>query len=141
MYKTHNHTQGGHSPTYGSWRSMRYRCTKDEKYIARGITVCQEWAESFEAFLRDMGVRPEGMTLDRVDNDKGYYKENCRWATPKQQAYNRSTNVLIEYNGVKQGIRQWADKLGVSYLMLDWRLKNGWTIEEAFTTPSGQGRR
>ena len=102
--------------------------------------MCQEWAESFEAFLRDMGVRPEGMTLDRVDNDKGYYKENCRWATPKQQAYNRSTNVLIEYNGVKQGIRQWADELGVSYLMLDWRLKNGWTIEEAFTTPSGVKR-
>jgi len=119
---------------------MRHRCTKVEKYIDRGITVCQEWDESFEAFLRDMGVRPEGMTLDRVDNDKGYYKENCRWATPKQQAYNRSTNVLIEYNGVKQGIRQWADKLGVSYLMLDWRLKNGWTIEEAFTTPSGVKR-
>ena len=97
---THGHTKfGGYkSPTYCTWFSMKYRCKKDERYSKRGITVCEEW-NNFENFLKDMGERPEGMSLDRIENDKGYYKENCRWATPLEQSLNRR-NVFYEFQGV-----------------------------------------
>jgi hypothetical protein len=79
---------------YSSWICMKQRCydpnSKNYKYYgARGITVCFEWVDSFENFLRDMGERPKGLTLDKIDNNKGYSKENCRWATRQQQTDNR----------------------------------------------------
>lgn len=72
---------------------MRQRClyprhASYQKYGAKGITICDEWRDSFSAFLRDMGARPPGKTLDRIDGTKGYFKDNCRWATPKEQAAN-----------------------------------------------------
>lgn len=87
------HGQTG-SPTYVSWMKMKERCNLDsyveqEYYQDRGITVCKEWNESFEKFLEDMGERPEGKTLDRINGDLGYFKENCRWADLTVQAYNR----------------------------------------------------
>ena len=133
MNRTHGHCSSKHSPTYICWATMKQRVKRDPLY--KELRVCERW-QTFSNFLEDMGERPEGMTLDRIENDKGYCPENCRWATPKQQANNRSTNVLIEYNGVKQGLMEWAENLGISYLCLEWRLKNGWTIEKAFTTPS-----
>ena len=76
------------------WVNMKQRCDnpKQPRYIdygGRGISVCDKWQTSFENFLEDMGKRPEGMTLDRIDNDKGYYPENCRWATYQQQNLNK----------------------------------------------------
>lgn len=82
-----------YSPTYISWKSMRARCMNPKRqnalyYADRGIGCDPRW-DSFEAFLADMGERPAGMTLDRIDNDQGYKPENCRWATPLQQRHNR----------------------------------------------------
>ena len=90
----HGHTQDKFSPEYHSWASMVQRCTNPKRdswkyYGAKGITVCERWVGSFENFLVDMGNRPEGTSLDRIDGHKGYYLENCRWATGSIQSSNR----------------------------------------------------
>lgn len=82
------------SRTYSSWRSMKGRCYRPknnryELYGGRGITVCDRWLKSFEAFLQDMGERPEGKTLDRIDSDGSYEPNNCKWSTPSEQNSNR----------------------------------------------------
>lgn len=85
----HGHTsRTGSSPTYRSWLAMRIRCKPGGKYTPRGITVCPQW-ESFDQFLADMGLRPAGKTLDRINNDGNYEPGNCRWATAKEQAANK----------------------------------------------------
>lgn len=96
----HMNTKHGHahpkspSRTYRSWSAMWRRCTNQnghayQRYGGRGITVCTEW-ENFERFLADMGERPADRSIDRIDNDKGYFKDNCRWATRSEQQWNRS---------------------------------------------------
>lgn len=92
--KTHGQAGKNRSPTYNSWRAMIDRCTqlghtKWKDYGGRGIKVCSRWMNSFEPFLAEMGPRPLGMTLDRINNDGWYTPENCRWSTPKEQSNTR----------------------------------------------------
>lgn len=123
--KTHGMTG---SPTYNTWMNMRKRCrdpnaTGYDNYGGRGITVCDEWFDSFEAFVDDMGLRPEGKTLDRIDNDKGYYKANCRWATRQEQAENLSTNVWVDIGTEKVTISELARRVGVGLGTARYRFK------------------
>jgi len=89
------------SPTYNTWHGMMNRCSNPKatgykNYGGRGITVCEKWLD-FRGFLKDMGEKPSGLTLDRIDNDKGYYKENCRWETWKNQHTNKRARPFKGY--------------------------------------------
>ncbi len=126
------------TPAYISWSHMIQRCTnpKDKKYKnygQRGITVCPEWFE-FNNFYRDMGECPQGLTIDRKDNNKGYYKENCHWATSKEQANNTRRNHFLTFDGKTQTISQWAREKNINCGSLVNRIDTyHWTIERALT--------
>lgn len=124
---------------YNSWQSMKKRCSvKSHKsfklYGGRGIRVCNKWESSFISFINDMGMKPsKNYSLDRIDNNKGYFKENCRWATKKQQCQNTRTNRNIEYKGETKCVSEWARILDMSYAKLYYRLFNAkYTVEKAF---------
>lgn len=123
---------------YNTWLQMRSRCANPKaaayhRYGGRGIGVCERWRD-FSAFLADMGPRPTGTTLDRIDNDGNYEPGNCRWATKKVQVNNTSRNRRIEYGGLCLTVTEWAERIGVTPTALSGRLDNGWTIERALTT-------
>lgn len=129
----HSPKHGKLSPTYQSWSAMKQRCLNPNsadyfRYGGRGIQICDSWRE-FEAFLRDMGERPEGATLDRVDVNGNYEPGNCRWATCKQQGRNRRDNRLLAYNGKTQTLTEWAEEIGISRTSLTSRLSQGWSLE------------
>ena len=125
---------------YSIWQNMLRRChdpknTAFKNYGARGITVASEWSE-FSAFLKDMGLPPsEKYTLDRIDNSSGYCKGNCRWVTGEIQANNTRRNVLITFSNETLSRSQWARKVGLHVSTLEYRLRRGWSIERALTTP------
>ena len=129
--------------TYVTWFQMKQRCqdkncTSYPRYGARGITVCERW-QNFLPFLEDMGERPLGMSIDRIDNMKGYEPSNCRWATTHEQAVNRSTTRLITFNGETLCMAEWARRLGVRINALIWRLER-WDLKRALTEPPSKGR-
>lgn len=124
--------------TYLTWRDMQKRCRnpKDQNYHSyggRGIIVCERW-NSFKTFLADMGKRPEGMSLDRIDNDGNYEPGNCRWATLAQQVRNTRRTVKYTFNGITRCARDWEIELGLTVGGLWHRFANGWTLERALTT-------
>jgi len=119
--------------TYSIWQAMRLRCNRiNQDYSCRGITYDERW-DSFENFYLDMGEVPEGMSIDRIDVNGNYNKDNCRWATQEQQANNKRSSVFIEYNGKKQTVSQWAKELKMNHHTLRSRLKKGLTAEQALT--------
>lgn len=127
------------SKVYRIWTGMKNRCQNPNNaafhnYGARGIEVCPEW-ESFSKFLSDMGEPKDGETLDRIDNELGYSKANCRWATRTEQGRNRRANHFISVGGETKLLCDWAQDLGISHCTILRRIKIGWTVEEAVTTP------
>ncbi len=138
---THGHsTNKKSSKTYETWRSIKKRCINKnhphfKDYGGRGITICDEWLNSFSNFLKDMGEKPEGYSIDRIDNNKGYYKENCKWSNIKEQNNNKRNNTILEFNGVKKTISQWSDFTGIKDCTISERIKRGWSIEKTLTSP------
>jgi hypothetical protein len=104
-------------------------------YGGRGISVCKRW-ECFENFYEDMGEPPEGRSLDRIDNNKGYSPGNCRWATRKEQNTNQRSNVLIEFAGRTQTLSEWANEKGINRMTIRSRLDRGVPDEDLFTIPA-----
>jgi len=109
-------------------------CRNYPIYGGRGIKICKRW-QTFENFLSDMGERPSGMSIDRIDNDLGYNKDNCRWASMITQARNRRGIKRITFNGTTKCIGEWAETLGLKHVTLRARLKRGWGLEAAFKKP------
>lgn len=126
---------------FRAWREMKNRCkgycehTK-KYYKDKGITVCERW-KKFENFLEDMGYRPSPKhSIDRIDNSKGYFKENCRWATKKEQANNMTSNCVLTYMGNSMTISQWSEKTGLKPGTLWNRLNiSKWSVEKTLSTP------
>jgi hypothetical protein len=131
------HGHAGRKPTkeYSTWSGMMSRCnnanhTFYDHHGGRGITVCEQW-HSFEKFLADMGERPANHSLERIDNNKGYSNDNCKWATQTHQNNNKRNNHTVTYDGRTQTISQWSAGLNMNYQTLWRRLKAGWSIEDA----------
>lgn len=103
------------------------------RYGGRGITVCKRWFRSFEAFQADMGLRPVGGSLERIDNSRGYEADNCRWATRIEQQNNRRDNRRITFAGETRTLTEWGRVLGIPPHTLQTRLSRGWTVERAFS--------
>ena len=122
------------SSEYRSWAAMKKRCLnpdiKHEKY--RNVQICQEWINSFDAFLKDMGLKPTSKhTIERIDNSKGYCPDNCKWATRSEQNRNYSLNRVVEFNGEKMCVTEWAEKLNIPRHRIFQRLNKGWTVEKS----------
>lgn len=134
--KKHGHRpQGPRGGTYSSWVSMKTRCSNPNsdrfaEYGARGITYDPRW-ESFETFLADMGERPKGTTLDRIDGTKGYSRGNCRWATPTEQTRNRRIARTFEYRGERRTVEEWAALYGLTYAATYNRLTRSKSLENS----------
>ena len=124
---------------YNVWASMKQRCQNPnahnyEAYGGRGITVCDKW-QKFERFYADMGNKPKNYSLGRINNDLGYSLQNCRWETPKQQNRNRRNTRWVEIDGIAKPLAQWCDEFNIAIKRVVGRLKIGWNIEHALSTP------
>ena len=129
------------TPEYEAWAGMKKRCLNPNfksynSYGGRGIKICQTWQNSFEQFYKDMGPRPSfEHSVDRIDNNGDYTPNNCRWATRSEQSRNKSVTRLISFKGKTQCLTDWAKEKGLSKDVLWRRLKAGWSIERALTSP------
>ncbi len=122
---------------YRSWKDMRSRCRNPNDsdysdYGGRGITICEQWSD-FAVFFADMGDRPQGSTLDRINVNGNYEPANCRWADHKVQANNKRSNHLIEFNGETKTLQAWCDQFGLEPSKVRYRLRVGYSPEEALS--------
>lgn len=129
---------------YDLWQGIKNRCYKHSaqsyaRYGARGITMCDEWKNDFTAFYKwaMLNGYSDELEIDRIDNDGNYCPDNCRWATHKEQANNRRTNVFITYQDKTLTLQQWAEEKGINESTLYSRIKrNGWSLDRALNIPS-----
>lgn len=137
-YTTHGMTG---TRTYHIWYAMRQRCYDKKQfsyriYGGRGINVCDRWRNSFENFLEDMGVCPEGKTIDRIDTNGNYEPSNCRWATRKEQMRNFRGNIKYFYEGKERPLAEITEMVGMDYKTVYYRMKSyGWSFERAISEP------
>ncbi len=131
----HGHATGGIiTPTYHSWVGMIARCTNPKNshypsYGGRGIKVHEPWF-TFANFLADMGEKPPGTSLERINNDGDYYPNNCQWATLKRQSRNKRNNKLLTWQGKTQTVAAWAEELHISQSTISYRVNHGYSDEE-----------
>ena len=126
-----------HPRSYRTWKDMRARCNNPSNadyrnYGARGIAVCERWGD-FANFVSDMGERPSGCTIDRINVSKGYEPGNCRWATSIEQARNKRNNRMIVLDGVEKTLQEWCNQFGIDHSKVRYRLSAGYSPEEAFS--------
>jgi hypothetical protein len=143
---THGHGRRGRnrSRAYQVWAGIIQRCTnvnfkQYKEYGGRGIRVCARWRK-FENFLADMGEPPPSMSIDRIDNNRGYSPKNCRWATRREQQRNMRTSRWLTHAGKTKLLRVWAEEAGISFDCLRHRLKVGWSVATALREPSQRGK-
>lgn len=132
-------------PTYQSWRAMKRRCSDPSHrdyaiYGGRGIQVCERW-QKFENFFADMGIRPDGRTLDRIDANKGYEPGNCRWATPSQQQNNMRSNRILTLHGRSHTVSEWSRILKMTKATIAYRLSADWPTEAVLTKGNFRNKR
>lgn len=126
---------------YRLWDGMKSRCYRKStgpysRYGGRGITVCDEWRKSFQAFYEWSVVNgyAEDLSLDRIDPNGNYEPTNCRWVTMKEQENHKRNNVRIEFNGIVHTLTEWCELLGIARHVMEHRIKRGWSVQRAFTT-------
>ena len=140
----HGHAAGGKlSPEYRIWSAMLERCSNPNStsyslYGGRGITVCNRWRGAFADFYSDMGPRPSpNHSIDRIDNNKGYSPDNCRWATSIEQMRNRRNVRWLDFRGERRPIPEWSEITGIKSATIHARIdRHNWTVEKALTTPT-----
>lgn len=138
-------------PLYTIWAGMRARCNNPKNkhfkdYGGRGIKMCDRWEISLANFAEDMGPRPSlDHSVERNNNDLGYSKENCRWATDVEQGRNKRNNKMLTHGGATRCQAEWCEVTGLPKSCILWRLKSGWPVDKALTLPKGtpleEGRR
>lgn len=139
----HGESKNNRTRLYTIWVSMKSRCnnvnSKDYKnYGARGISVCDDWSDSYVKF-KSWSIYNgynDLLCLDRVDNGGNYDPSNCRWVTNKDNSRNTRQNVNVTYNGKTQCVSAWAEEVGLEIKTLQYRIRKGWDIGRALTTPS-----
>lgn len=136
-FKVHGKSRG--DKLYRVWVSMNRRCrnTREKNYGARGITVCEDWADDFASFEKwsMQNGYSEGLQLDRKDNDKGYSPDNCRWVTRTENLNNKRSNVRIISGDEDHTLAEWSRITGINAYTISARINAGWTVEKALTTP------
>jgi hypothetical protein len=143
VHRTHG---GTHSSEWYTWKDIKQRCRNktDNDYAAyggRGIRVCDRWADDFAAFLADMGPRPPGRSIDRINNDGDYEPGNCRWATLAEQNRNRRSTRSVTIDGTTLCAKDWAARLGIRYDVFLRRVRKGLSGPALVAPDSGKTRR
>lgn len=141
LNRTHGEAGQYRTPLYNTWLGILRRTSDPAQYPTyANVKVHPEWRTSFEAFRdylnTELGGRPKGMSLDRIDNNGHYEPGNVRWLDPRRQTRNRSSNVLVSVDGVTRCLAEWAEVTGITTVTISARLRNGWSREAAVTTPA-----